>query len=224
MKCLAERKRHNKTGLLTLWKLTVRQHVYMFLFYFLSIPQEPLLWIFLYSKVHLSSFGPYLALPGWNMPLVCTAPPKWWKSILTRDQELYDEQSLPLEAHQYHLNGRQKPKKKICPLCAFPAMPLKICSYFLQSATQFFIEVPLFGQGNRQGDVLTWRCVQDGNGPPFFYFLPLASLTRKKSKNWWLAWSNLLVREGFFILFFLASGTIVRNQSKGKVIVESGVY
>lgn len=49
-----------------------------------------------------------------------TAPLKWWKSILTRDQDLYDRRRPQLEAHQTHLNGRQK-KRFLPPLC----LPLK---------------------------------------------------------------------------------------------------
>lgn len=92
---------------------------------------------FIVQNVGFSSFGPYLALPGRNIPSEYTPPhPKWWKSILTRDQDLYDKQSLQLQAHQTHLNGRQK--RKISAPCAFSwnpienlLMPSQICAAVL---------------------------------------------------------------------------------------------
>lgn len=105
---------------------------------------------------------------------LCSSPPKWWKSILTRDQDLYDKQSLQLEAHQTHLNVRQK--QKISAPCAFSwnpienlLMPPPICTTVLLLMLFYFFfregwVVMVVVRGVQQGDMLAWRRVQDGHG------------------------------------------------------------
>lgn len=79
----------------------------------------------------------------------CTAPPKWCKSILTRDQDPYDKQSLLLEAHQTHLNDRQKQKISApCAFCRNPIenllMPSPICATLTSLMLYYFF---FFGGG-----------------------------------------------------------------------------
>lgn len=74
----------------------------------------------------------------------CTAPPKWCKSILTRDQDPYDKQRLLLQAHQTHLKDRQKQKISApCAFCWNPIenllMPSPICATLLSLTLYFFI-------------------------------------------------------------------------------------
>lgn len=73
----------------------------------------------------------------------CTAPPKWCKSILTRDQDPCDKRSLQLQAHQTHLNDRQKQKISApCAFCWNPIenllMPSPICATLLSLMLYFF--------------------------------------------------------------------------------------
>lgn len=88
---------------------------------------------FLYSKLVSVHLALILFSQAGIHPQSALLPPKWWKSILTRDQDLYDRQRLQLQAHQTHLNGRQK-QRDFCPLCLLLKIPLKICSCLLQSA------------------------------------------------------------------------------------------
>lgn len=117
-------------------------------------------------------------------------------------------------------------------------MPSPICTTVLLLMLFFFSF--FFGEGDRQGDVLAWRRVRDGNGvspldKTFSFFPlppPLSTSTsgisnKKKSKNWWLAWSYLLVGESFF--FFKPVETLSGIELKawsfvGQVIVEFSVY
>lgn len=109
----------------------------------------------------------------------CTAPPKWCKSILTRDQDPYDKQSLLLEAHQTHLNDRQKQKISApCAFCRNPIenllMPSPICATLTSLMLYFFFFFAV-GMGwcvggvygreglHHQGDLLAWSPVWDRN-------------------------------------------------------------
>lgn len=81
---------------------------YFFLFYCIIFifPASELVWVHL-ALIFVSQAAIFC---------VFTAPLKWWKSILRRDQDLYDKQSPQLEAHQTHLNARQK-KRFLPSLC-----------------------------------------------------------------------------------------------------------
>lgn len=154
------------------------------------------------------------------MPLVWTAPPKWWKSILTRDQDLYDKQSLLLGAHQYHLNGRQKQKKKSAPCALFPKMPLKILKKHSS-----LLKGPRFRQGFDKGLFLRGGVSRFGMVsvpkkqsllflfyPPLYNFASGITNEKKKIKALMIGLKQL-VSYGRFFFTFLASRTIVRNQS-----------
>lgn len=80
----------------------------------------------------------------------CTAPPKWCKSILTRDQDPYDKQRLLLQAHQTHLKDRQK--QKISAPCAFCWNPIEnllmsspICATLLSLTVYFSLFLGGYG-------------------------------------------------------------------------------
>ena len=202
-----------------------------FFFFFLSLPPFSTPWSLLVGffsgcTVSWSQFiWPLSCSPRHEyIPSVCTAPPKWWKSILTRDQDLYDKQSLQLKAHQAHLNGRQK--QKISAPCAFSwnpienlLMPSPICATVLLLMLSFFLEG--LGGGCRQGDELAWRRVWDRNGvgpldkssPPPSLFTATSGITSNtKSKTWWVAWSYMLAGRRFFFFLQPVSGTQLKAE------------
>lgn len=103
---------------------TVRQlhkfFVFVFFHFFFLTPKS----LLFFCTVSWSQFiWPLSCSPRHEYTLSLYSSPKWWKSILTRDQDLYDKQSLQLEAHQAHLNGRQK--QKISAPCAFCWNPIE---------------------------------------------------------------------------------------------------
>lgn len=104
--------------------------------------------------------------------------------------------------------------KRFLPLVPSPEIPLKIYSCLLQSAPQFFYWCSFFllfgGEGIDKGMCLLGGVCRTGmvSVPwikPFLFssssspFTSTSGITnKKKSKNWWLAWSYLLVGESLF--------------------------
>lgn len=71
--------------------------------------------------------------------------PKWWKSILTRDQDPCDKQSLQLRGSSAPIWTADKSKKDFCPLVPSPWNPIESRrSRLPQSAPQFLLLMPCF--------------------------------------------------------------------------------
>ena len=226
MKCLAERKRHNRTGLPTLVKSNRTfekklgdNFIYFYCYFILShFLGRSFSAFFLYSKLVSVHLALILLFQAGIYPQSVQLPPNDGNQF---SQEI--RTSLTSEACSLRLIRpiwTADKSKRFLPLVPSPEIPLKICSCLLQSAPQFFYWCSLFwGRGGGGGGGIDKGMCSLGGvcgtgmvsvpwiKPSPFYPPSLPSpftfssgiTNTEKSKNWWLAWSYLLVGEFFFL-------------------------
>lgn len=160
-----------------IWEWTVRQ---------LNI------FLFLFSIIKASSldFSGYFFTVSWSQliwPLSFSPRPEYTLSLYSFPQMMEinsHKRSGPLWQAEPPARGSSDPfeqqtkAKDFCPLCLLLKSHWKSAHAFFNLCHSSFIDALFFGEGDRQGDVLAWRRVRDGNGvgpldKTFSFFLSL---------------------------------------------------
>lgn len=242
MKCLAERKQDRASYSLKTNptfengprdNLTCFCFCFFLFFFFLSPllhSLEPPRWLFfrLYSKLVSVHLALILLSQAWIYTLSLYSSPQMMEiNSHKRSGPLW--QAEPPAQGSSGPFERQTKAKNFCPLCLLLKSHWKSAHAFSNLRHSSFIDALFFfflggrGGGFRQGDVLAWRRVRDGNGvgpldktsPPPSLFTATSGITNNtKSKTWWVAWSYMLAGGSFFFFFPFFVSTSFRNTTK----------